>query len=342
MPSLDFPVNPLRDTLYTRDSLYGNYSLEDPLSVKDTLDFKLFKGFVMDGGPMPQTYNAGIMRSLHDNSITEQLERLRRRTPRIAAIMGGHRERRGSAIYRNVCLMSAHLTRSGLLMASGGGPGAMEACHLGAYLSQRSDDEIMQAVDTLSDVADLPQNLRDLVKPDGTVNDAIIHEIHSWLKPAFQLIQQYPDGRNSLAIPTWLYGHEPACPFANSIAKYFQNSIREDGLLAIAKYGIIFTKGQAGTLQEVFQDAAQNYYNAYDWFSPMIFLDDEDCWSVTFPVIPILRTMFCRDEAHCDVPTYTNYVKVTKDWREAVRILKEFVPPYTPQPKESGENLRDL
>jgi hypothetical protein len=52
---------------------------------------------------------------------------------------------------------------------------------------------------------------------------------------------------------------EPPSPFPTDIGKYFQNSVREDGLLAVAKHGIIFAQGKAGTLQEdLFEDAAQN------------------------------------------------------------------------------------
>ena len=51
----------------------------------------------------------------------------------------------------------------------------------------------------------------------------------------------------SLAVPTWFYGHEPSNLFASHIAKYFSNSIREDTLLAVALYGIVFAPGSAGT-----------------------------------------------------------------------------------------------
>src|SRR5260370_38022412 len=64
----------------------------------------------------------------------------------------------------------------------------------------------------------------------------------------------------SPALPTWYYGHEPTTPFATHIAKYFQNSIREDGLIALAVHGIVSASGRAGTLQEIFQDTVRNYY----------------------------------------------------------------------------------
>src|SRR6185295_2615700 len=95
----------------------------------------------------------------------------------------------------------------------------------------------------------------------------------------------------SLGVPTWLYGHEPTTPLATHIAKYFQNSVREDGLVTIAKSGIVYSEGSAGTVQEIFQDASQNYYG--DAFYPMVFLSapGTDYWSRTLPVRPLIEAL---------------------------------------------------
>ena len=69
-----------------------------------------------------------------------------------------------------------------------------------------------------------------------------------------------------------LYVDEPVNQFATHLAKYFENSIRENGLLAIALGGVVFTPGGSGTAQEIFTDAAQNDYTLYGVRSPMIFL----------------------------------------------------------------------
>jgi predicted Rossmann-fold nucleotide-binding protein len=96
-----------------------------------------------------------------------------------------------------------------------------------------------------------------------------------------------------MGIPTWLYGHEPPSPLATLHAKYFENSIREDGLLAVAKAGVVFAEGSAGTLQEVFQDAAQNHYASVDnTRSPMVFLDIDAFWTRTRPVRGLLEGLF--------------------------------------------------
>lgn len=48
------------------------------------------------------------------------------------AIMGGHAMSRGDYVYPGqVAEMARSLARSGFLVVSGGGPGAMEATHLG-------------------------------------------------------------------------------------------------------------------------------------------------------------------------------------------------------------------
>ena len=79
--------------------------------------------------------------------------------------------------------------------------------------------------------------------------------------------------RGGLAIPTWLYGHEPANLFAGRIAKYFSNAIREDTILRLARGGIVFAPGRAGTVQEVFQAATKTFYGTDGASGPYVFLD---------------------------------------------------------------------
>lgn len=88
-----------------------------------------------------------------------------------------------------------------------------------------------------------------------------------------------PEQSMNIGIPTWFYGHEPPNLFATHIAKYFENSVREEGLLAVALGGVIYAEGNAGTVQEMFQDACQNYYRTYDDVrSPMV-LFGSDYWA---------------------------------------------------------------
>ncbi|MFS8067594.1 MAG: hypothetical protein ACMG6S_14620, partial [Byssovorax sp.] len=66
--------------------------------------------------------------------------------------------------------------------------------------------------------------------------------------------------------------------------------MREEGVLAIGMYGIVFAPGSAGTIQEIFQDAAQNHYKTYDFVSPMVFLGKQ-YWTETKPVYPLLKQL---------------------------------------------------
>lgn len=135
------------------------------------------------------------------------------------------------------------------------------------------------------------QRVPNLVDADGFVNARVARELHAWFAPALRIARAMAkDGGSSLAVPTWLYGHEPTTPLATDISKYFQNSLREDGLVTLAKQGILYAEGKAGTVQEIFQDAAQNYYGA---FLPMVFLSapGEDYWNSTMPVQPVVKAL---------------------------------------------------
>ena len=130
--------------------------------------------------------------------------------------------------------------------------------------------------------------------------------------------KKYPQlDYESLGMPTWLYGHEPATPFATHIAKYFDNSIREDSIVTIAMGGIVYTPGSAGTMQEIFQEAVQNHYLSFGISSPMIFLG-KDYWTNEIPVWPLLQDLVARGK-------YKNLrLTLTDDQEEVVEVITEF------------------
>ena len=72
-----------------------------------------------------------------------------------------------------------------------------------------------------------------------------------------------------------MYVNEPTTAFATHLAKYFTNSIREAGLLAIARSGVVYAPGSAGTEEEIFTDTAQNSLTLYKVRSPMVFFGEE-------------------------------------------------------------------
>nr|MCR5312667.1 LOG family protein [Bacteroidaceae bacterium] len=113
-----------------------------------------------------------------------------------------------------------------------------------------------------------------------------------WMSTSFECKSCFPrlGEYESLAIPTWFYGHEPPTAFATHIAKFFDNSIREDTILTEAYGGLIYMPGSAGTLQEIFQEAVQDHYVCFGYPSPMVFVG-EDYWNKEVPVIPFVDYM---------------------------------------------------
>ena len=91
-------------------------------------------------------------------------------------------------------------------------------------------------------------------------------------------------------MPTWHYGHEPPNLFATAVAKYFRNALREAILLQVCDAGIVFLPGAGGTVQEVFQDACENYYATEDAVAPMV-LVGRTYWTQTLPAWPLLQAL---------------------------------------------------
>ncbi len=285
-PTLDVPYNAYPNGLYTRDTLYTYYDYRHPETYQLTPD-KVIYEYYLQNAKGTHNIKETLAKRLHDHSITDALQQftLRYDERKVVAIMGGHGMSRDSQSYLNVAHIAQTLTKEGYLMISGGGPGAMEATHLGAWFADKTESELNDAFNIL--------------------RKAPKYDHPQWLPTAFEVIEKYPHSNyDSLGIPTWHYGHEPPTPFATHIAKYFDNSVREEGLLAIAKGGIIFSPGSAGTIQEIFQDLAQNHYQSYGYASPMVFLDKK-YWSYDRPIYPMIELMHLRgDLNHLNIGLY--------------------------------------
>ncbi len=166
-------------------------------------------------------------------------------------------------------------------------------------------------------------DLHGILSSDGTPDPDAVTAAGEWFAPAWRASRALEHPVESLSIPTWHYGHEPTSPFATRIAKLFQNSVREDGLITIARQGLVFTRGSAGTLQEVFQDANQNFYaQDPDWFSPMVFLGCE-YWTEVLPVRALLDALFAT-AAPGVRETAQRLVLVTDDIAEAAEHMDAF------------------
>ena len=305
---IDVPYNCFRNALYTAESLYDNYHVGHPESYHECFDYKVYAHY-LDKGKVATDIKETLARTLHDHAMSDALQEMLSQYDErhIVGIMGGHGLLRTDPAYHLIASLSKRLTEEGYLMVSGGGPGAMEATHLGAWMAGRSAEELSQALAMLS--------------PAPSFKDPL------WLDTAFRVRQQFPSPRYvSLGVPTWLYGHEPATPFATHIAKYFENALREDGILTIAKGGIVYSPGSAGTMQEIFQDAVQNHYLSFGYASPMIFLG-ADYWMHEMPVYPLLQHLV-------DQGRYRNLMlSITDDELEVVDKIKSSFPD-APAPKQ--------
>lgn len=267
-PGLEY--QPYRAALYTPDELLDGYERGNPKSLfATTRDARIYgqyqasreRGLLLDA----------LAQRLHDHAIDDALDDLLKDVPRkVVAIMGGHATSRADARYAAVAQIAHRLTAKGYFLVSGGGPGQMEATNLGAWFARRSEHELDAAIAKMA--------------------RAPAYRDEGWLETALDVRAASSGGVESLGVPTWFYGHEPSNVFSTHVAKYFSNSLREDGLLAIARHGVVFAPGSAGTIQEIFQDAAQNHYGTFVDVSPMV-LFGKSYWTDDKPVWPLLRAL---------------------------------------------------
>ena len=294
------PYRPLRR------ELYDWRELTEPTGEGRSYDLDIYEHFAATR--VRPSLREALYQRLHDFSMDEGLRRLldfgpdgltRRR--RCVGFMGGHSTGRDTEDYRRSVLTAKLLTEAGYFVVSGGGPGIMEAANLGAYLAGTNVGGGAQVQKVLDKLAEAPK-----------YTDPGYEDKARWV------LDRYPDGAESLAIPTWFYGHEPSNLFATYIAKYFSNSIREDTLLAIALHGIVFAPGSAGTTQEIFMDAAQNHYATFDYVSPMIFLGRHR-YTVETQLYPTLQQLAAGR-------TYADYLALTDVPAEVVAFIEQHPP----------------
>lgn len=293
------PYDVTRKQLYSVKSLYKGFDHHDSSTFEHCYDTIVYRDYIKNGKRADNELER-LARSLHDFGIEQALTRFLQGYDKfkMVGVMGGHALLRTDPMYREIVHISRELTMRGSLMITGGGPGAMEATHLGAWMAGRTVEEVEEALY--------------IVSMAPSFNDT------GWLETAFEVMEQFPQKEyKSLGIPTWLYGHEPSTPFATHIAKFFDNSIREATILHIAHGGIIFTPGSAGTLQEIFQDAVENHYLSYGISSPMIFLGRR-FWDEDVPIYPFLEDMMEKGR-------YKNLrLTLTDSAQEAIGALLDF------------------
>ena len=265
------PFDAYRGELYSPQELYAG--IRDA-PYEESPDALVYQWSIQPG--QRHRLDSTLAAALHDHAIGDALEELSRTVRSegrpIVGVMGGHAAQRGSSDFADAAKLGRLLTRSGRMVATGGGPGAMEAAHLGAYLSECPEDDFR---DVLAELAAVPG-----FRPS----------VSAWARAAAAVVERFPEGTASMGIPTWFYGHEPPNYFATHIAKYFTNAIREAILLELCDGGIVFLPGAAGTVQEIFQDACENYYGAPETMTPMVLVGREH-WEHRYPAWPMLQRL---------------------------------------------------
>lgn len=276
------PVDPYRATLYSPGDLY------DAPRYDDTLDARSY-AWSRHGNSPEDT----LAMALHDHHVDAALTAWVADRD-VVGVMGGHALERGSTAYAEAAALG-HALGDHLTVATGGGPGAMEAANLGAFVPDGLDD-------ALARLAKVPS-----FQPD----------VGAWAGAALDVVRATSGGRQSLGIPTWHYGHEPPNVFASSIAKFFANAPREALLLEVCTAGIVFLPGAGGTVQEVFQDACENYYAARTAVAPMVLLGRR-YWTEELPVWPLLQALAAGR-------TMEPHVHLVDTVEEAVEVVRATV-----------------
>src|SRR4051794_1326636 len=138
----DVPFDPWRAQLYTPGELYAG--LEQ--GYERTLDARIYAW--SRRSTTGRELRRLLAASLHDQSIDDALEELTR-SRRIVGIMGGHAWARAYPASVDAPRLGHGLASRGLTVATGGGPGAMEAANLGARLGDDDAgvlDEVLAAI----------------------------------------------------------------------------------------------------------------------------------------------------------------------------------------------------
>ncbi|AKT52228.1 LOG family protein [Arsenicicoccus sp. oral taxon 190] len=291
----DAPVDVYRSRLYTPEELYTG--LADGY---DRTPDALAYAWSQDGTLVGDPYVA-VLRSLHDDSMEDALDELLEGR-RVVGVMGGHGVGRGSADYADAARLGHDLAGLGLVVATGGGPGAMEAANLGAASPGR------EALETaLAQLATVP---------------GFVPSVSDWAGVALAARAGWPVAAapTSIGIPTWFYGHEPPNVFAQAIAKFFSNALREDLLLARCTAGVVVLPGAAGTVQEVFQLATRLYYAAPGDTVPLV-LVGRRCWTEELPVWPLLQALGVGREMGGRLHLVDDVADVADLLRETPRVV---------------------
>jgi hypothetical protein len=288
-----YPTHPSQ--LYSPADLSAGFESDGFAGMFDTLVYEHFR---TTGGATPEIREA-IAQRMHDAGIDNALANVTAgwigaRGPAAAVgVMGGHAVLRGTADFRAAAELAWRLAGADRLVVTGGGPGVMEAANLGAFLADRPLDVLTDAIDRLSVAPDFHDH-DPYTRAALDVRAAFARPVPPTpdsLEPADQVAVDPVtwSRRGGLAIPTWLYGHEPAN---------------------------LFAPGMAGTVQEVFQAATKTFYATDGVSGPFVFLGVRH-WTERLPIRGLLEPLL----AASPVGDLRELLHITDDVAEAAEIL---------------------
>jgi hypothetical protein len=288
-----------------------------PSNPEGALDRQNARYFVAAGGRNPASAAEAIAQRLHDFGIDRALAAWLGgdggASPKVVGLIGSHSTPRDDPQYTSVADLAWRLARAGFLVATGGGPGLMEAANLGAYLSKYAERGALDRA--LAVLRQAP---------------AFDSDQAGYVEATRRVLADLPNGAASLGLPTWVYPDEPVNLFSSHIAKYFSNSVREEGLIAIGSHGVVIASDTAGTVREVFQAAEQDSYWVGDRRSPMVLFGPRGASSFDLLI------------AHARRDGYADLVRSFDDPAEVVDFLVR-TPPVTrhaPVPTKAAPGVR--
>lgn len=180
-------------------------------------------------------YDFHYQASLKDLETSRALEKMfSNHKQKAIGIMGRGSISRDSKQYLSAALIGKQLAERDYVVVTGGGPGTMEAAHLGVWFAGRPKSELLEAIKLLS--------------KSPKVNSS------GYLQSAEMIKIKYPRVKKTtdIAIPSFVYGVSISTRFANQYASYFNNALREEMILILSKNGVILLPGGFGTLLELF------------------------------------------------------------------------------------------
>ena len=295
----DLPFDPYRAGLYDADQLYGSgrYRASPDAAI-----------YAWSKRASDRTLTDELAATLHDHAITDALnDATDDLDPRaVVGVMGGHALLRTDATYRAAVELGARLTEAGRTVLTGGGPGAMEAANLGAYLSPWPDalDEALTILATTPGYAP---------------------SLDAWVGAAVDVRRRWPPGdagRSRASRPGSTATSRPSVRHGDRQV-FRERAPRGQRCCIRCRGGIVYLPGQAGTVQEIFQAVTENFYAADPaMVAPMILVGTE-YWTSTYPAWELLQRLAAGrslgDVIHC-----------VDDVASAAALLLREVPPAGP------------